>query len=102
MRRKPRKAAWWSCNGDICARRALAQAGCSKPDLLAGGQVAVGSLPVSLDVGTDNGALLELFATADGATWTALVTRANGMSCVVMNGDSWQYTPPHTLARMAP
>ncbi len=54
--------------------------------------------PVAVGLG-DNGALLEVFAAADGATWTALVTRPNGLSCVVMSGDNWQYSPPQTLAR---
>jgi hypothetical protein len=55
--------------------------------------------PVAMGV-SDNGSLLELFATPDGATWTALVTRPNGVSCVVMSGDTWQYTPPQTLANL--
>ena len=55
--------------------------------------------PVAVGVGA-NGAILEVFATIDGATWTALVTRPNGLSCVVMSGDTWQYSPPQTLARL--
>ncbi len=55
--------------------------------------------PVAIGLG-DNGTVLEVFAAADGATWTALVTRTNGMSCVVMSGDNWQYAPPQTLAHL--
>lgn len=54
--------------------------------------------PVAVGVG-DNGAVLEVLASHDGATWTAVVTRTNGVSCVVMSGDSWQISPPQTLAR---
>lgn len=54
--------------------------------------------PVALGV-SDNGAVLEVLASRDGATWTAVVTRANGVSCVVMSGDNWESARPQTLAR---
>lgn len=52
--------------------------------------------PIAVGV-AENGALLEVLASSDGATWTALVTRANGVSCVVMSGEAWQNRAPHLM-----
>ena len=38
---------------------------------------------------TDDGALLEIFSTRDGLTWTLVITLANGQSCVLATGESW-------------
>jgi len=35
------------------------------------------------------GGLVEVFSTADGATWTIVVTSPQGVSCVVSAGESW-------------
>lgn len=35
------------------------------------------------------GGLIEVFSSADGATWTIVVTSPQGMSCVVSAGESW-------------
>lgn len=43
----------------------------------------------------DNGALIEVFAAADGSTWTVLVTMPNGISCMVATGQQWQSIPWH-------
>jgi hypothetical protein len=37
-----------------------------------------------------NGQLLEIFASPDGSTWTALTTSPAGLACVVATGKSWQ------------
>ena len=37
---------------------------------------------------TSNGLLLEVFASNDGS-WTILVTRPNGHSCIVSHGTDW-------------
>ncbi len=42
---------------------------------------------------TSTGAVLELFATADGATWTLVITLPNGMSRVIATGESWTKRP---------
>lgn len=34
--------------------------------------------------------LLQVFATSDGSTWTVVLTRPDGMSCVVATGHDWQ------------
>jgi hypothetical protein len=38
-----------------------------------------------------NGQLLEIFVSDDGS-WTILLTRPDGVTCVVMAGDYWQDT----------
>ncbi len=42
---------------------------------------------------TSTGAVLELFATADGATWTLVITLPNGNSRVIATGESWTRRP---------
>ena len=44
--------------------------------------------PVELGI-TSEGAVLELFITPGGATWTMVVTLPNGLSHVVATGESW-------------
>lgn len=38
---------------------------------------------------TSDGQLLEFWRSDDGATWTILITRPNGVSCVVSAGTLW-------------
>ena len=37
----------------------------------------------------NNSRLLEVFASADGATWTMAITTPNGTTCVVAAGVDW-------------
>ena len=38
-----------------------------------------------------NGALIEVLSSSDdGRTWTIIITRPNGVSCVLATGESWQ------------
>lgn len=37
----------------------------------------------------NNGAIVEVLAAEDGATWTILVSMPNGVSCVVSAGEHW-------------
>ncbi len=53
--------------------------------------------PVAVGI-ADNGSLLEVLAANDGATWSVLVTRSNGMSCVMLSGQDWQSKPAQSLA----
>lgn len=39
---------------------------------------------------TNEGKLLEVFASDDG-TWTILMTRPNGQSCLVIHGEGWKH-----------
>jgi hypothetical protein len=44
-----------------------------------------------------NGAVIEVFASADGATWTITATLASGMTCLVASGEHYERlleTPP--------
>jgi hypothetical protein len=43
--------------------------------------------------------LVELWATEDGATWTLLISRADGYTCVLGAGSGWTgYAGPQALA----
>ncbi len=46
-----------------------------------------------------NGGLIEVFTTADGATWTMVLTMPNGMSVVVASGEAWIRRPPVAVGR---
>ena len=41
----------------------------------------------------NNGGLLELLTTADGSTWTLIVSMPNGISCLLAAGEDWQAVP---------
>ena len=47
---------------------------------------------VGLGLGSERSALFELFV-AETGTWTLLVTRTNGISCIAASGDSWMGSP---------
>ncbi len=36
-----------------------------------------------------NGQLIEVFSTGDGSTWTIVITKPDGMSCVLTTGEAW-------------
>ena len=38
----------------------------------------------------NNGNLVEVLATGDGATWSIIITTPQGMSCLVAAGEGWQ------------
>lgn len=45
--------------------------------------------PAAIGLSQD-GSLVELLTSADGATWTILVTLPNGTSCIATAGQDWQ------------
>jgi len=45
-------------------------------------------LPTAIGIAS-NGRLIEVFTSADGATWTIVMTTPDGQSCVVADGQSW-------------
>ena len=47
-----------------------------------------------------NGALLEVLVSKQGS-WTIIVTRPNGMSCVVAAGEAWEELPKLVLGNAA-
>lgn len=48
--------------------------------------------PVALGV-ANNGSLIEVFASNDRTTWTIMLTKPDGTSCLVAAGQSWENLP---------
>ncbi len=40
-----------------------------------------------------SGAVIEVFTSTDGSTWTIVVTRPEGTSCLVAAGEAWMTLP---------
>ena len=53
--------------------------------------------PVEQGLTNENGWLVELFASADGETWTLLLTFPNGESCLITAGHNWRAATPKLL-----
>ena len=51
-----------------------------------------GEQRVGLGIGPSGNAVYELYV-AETGTWTILVTRPNGTSCIAASGDSWMTSP---------
>jgi hypothetical protein len=47
--------------------------------------------PVSMGL-SSNGSIIEIFASPD-KTWTIVMTKPDGMSCVLMAGEDWESLP---------
>jgi hypothetical protein len=39
---------------------------------------------------TNTGGLVEVLSSPDGNTWTIIVTKPKGMSCLVLSGEGWR------------
>ena len=48
-----------------------------------------------------NGALIQVFASKDGMTWTIISTRPDGVSCIVALGQHWEALQAHADGPMA-
>lgn len=48
--------------------------------------------PVSMGLAS-NGAVIEILASAKTGTFTIILTRPNGLSCVMAAGESWEDLP---------
>lgn len=52
------------------------------------------------------GHLIEIFASADGDTWTLVLTDVDGTSCILAEGEAWVRSPQlpadHSAAFVAP
>ncbi len=44
--------------------------------------------PVAIGI-ANNGALIELYAKRDKSSWTLIMTRPGGLSCVLVAGEEW-------------
>lgn len=51
---------------------------------------------------SNGGGLVELIATADGATWTIIVTTPQGNSCLFAAGENWRSWPRPPAAAPGP
>jgi len=52
-----------------------------------------GEVPAGVGLAA-NGSLLELLTSPGGATWTLLLTQANGISCMAASGQGWRTADP--------
>jgi hypothetical protein len=50
-------------------------------------------VPVAIGL-ANNGRLVEVLASEDGATWTILVTTPGGPTCMVSAGENWRVLAP--------
>jgi hypothetical protein len=48
-----------------------------------------GELPIARGLASD-GKLLQVFASEDGLSWTVVLTRPDGVSCIAASGRHWQ------------
>lgn len=51
-----------------------------------------GEAPVAIGL-SEAGRLIEVPAGQDGGTFTVIETSPQGLSCIVLSGDSWQQRP---------
>ncbi len=56
-------------------------------------------LPIAMGL-TQDGRVVEIFSSIDGATWTMLVTTPNGMSCLLTSGESWMKITPALVGQV--
>lgn len=45
--------------------------------------------PIAIGLANDN-RLVEVFSSGDGSTWTMVLTKPDGMSCVMATGEDWE------------
>ncbi len=74
-----------------CATPALAQPQMCDKRVNVLGHLAkkYGEAPVAIGV-TNSGGMVEVLTTADGLTWTIIVSYTNGTSCLVAAGEGWR------------
>ena len=56
-------------------------------------------IPTAMGLASD-GSVLEILASKLGS-WTILVTRPNGLACVVATGDAWEHFPETPSDKLA-
>jgi len=57
-----------------------------------------GEAPTGIGIAA-NGGVVEHFASPDGATWTLVITLPNGLTCHLMDGESWEKLPLQVAGR---
>lgn len=51
-----------------------------------------GEKPAAMGLAS-NGSLMQVFSNRDGGSWTMVLTKPNGVSCVMAAGESWMDVP---------
>ncbi|HEX9647632.1 MAG TPA: hypothetical protein VGB88_09045 [Alphaproteobacteria bacterium] len=51
-----------------------------------------GERQVGIGLGSRGSSVAELYV-AESGTWTILITRTNGLSCIAASGDNWSSSP---------
>ncbi len=72
---------------------AVAQTACTTRSVVAerlAGDYAEAPVAAGL---ASSGAVIEVFTSGDGATWTIVLTRPEGTSCLVATGEAWMTLP---------
>lgn len=50
--------------------------------------------PISFGIAPNGRSVIELLSSPNGETWTLLLTRPDGTSCLIGSGESWQAASP--------
>ncbi|MDX1423002.1 MAG: hypothetical protein R3322_07675 [Kiloniellales bacterium] len=78
----------------LASSAALAQVPCGERAKIVGWLgVNYKEAPVATGV-SNKGALVEVLSSVDGETWTIIITKPDGISCIVDTGQAWQPRPP--------
>ena len=72
---------------------AAAQTACmNRADVLEQLSSKYAETPISLGL-AKSGDVVEILSSGDGATWTMVVTRPDGETCMIASGEAWQVIP---------
>ena len=72
---------------------AAAQTVCmNRADILEQLSSTYAETPIALGL-EKRGDVFEIFSSGDGATWTMVLTRPDGATCLVASGEAWQAIP---------
>lgn len=77
----------------VIATPAVAQAPCGKRDAMVPALAEkYGEAPLFMGISSE-GFTTEIFGSAGGGTWTVIMTRPDGLTCIMAAGTSWQAIP---------
>lgn len=79
--------------GPLAASPAHAQAACAgRDEIVRMLESQYGERPAAAGLAGDR-VVVEVFAAPDGASWTILLTRPDGISCAILAGEAWHPVP---------
>ena len=81
--------AFFALLGTIPASHAANVACASHVDVINKLSQGYAEQPVALGLAA-NGSLIEVFSASDGRTWTLVMTRPDGLSCILASGHAWE------------